>query len=43
MVWIGTQDFTLSRSNPLPLAVFDPPCAFRGAAIGAFEGAGMPT
>ena len=42
MVWIGTQEFAVSRSNPLPLAVFDPPCAFRGAAIGALEGAGMP-
>ena len=42
MVWIGTQDFAVSRSNPLPLAVFDPPCAFRGAAISALEGAGMP-
>ena len=42
MVWIGTQDFALNRSNPLPLAVFDPPCAFRGAAISALEGAGMP-
>jgi DNA-binding transcriptional LysR family regulator len=42
MVWIGAQDLTLSRSHPLPLAVFDPPCAFRGAAMDALEGAGMP-
>ncbi len=42
MVWIGTQDFMVSRSNPLPLAVFDPPCAFRGAAIDALEGVGLP-
>ncbi len=42
MVWIGTQDFTVNRSNPLPLAVFDPPCAFRGAAIDALEGVGLP-
>jgi DNA-binding transcriptional LysR family regulator len=42
MVWIGAQDFTLGRSHPLPLAVFDPPCAFRGAAMDALEGAAMP-
>jgi DNA-binding transcriptional LysR family regulator len=29
-------------SHPLPLAVFDPPCAFRGAAMDALESAGMP-
>lgn len=40
MVWIGAPDFTLS--HPLPLAVFDPPCAFRGAAMDALESAGMP-
>ncbi|QGM45228.1 LysR substrate-binding domain-containing protein [Methylocystis heyeri] len=40
MVWIGAQDFTLS--HPLPLAVFDPPCAFRGAAMDALEAAAMP-
>ena len=31
----------MNRSNPLPLAVFDPPCAFRGAAISALEAAGL--
>ncbi|PWB93238.1 LysR substrate-binding domain-containing protein [Methylosinus sporium] len=42
MVWIGAQDLSLSRFHPLPLAVFDPPCAFRGAAMDALERAGMP-
>lgn len=42
MVWIGAQDFAASRFQPLPLAIFDPPCAFRGAAIDALEAAGVP-
>jgi DNA-binding transcriptional LysR family regulator len=42
MVWIGSVRSAEQESEPLPLAVFEPPCLFRAAAIGALDGAGMP-
>jgi DNA-binding transcriptional LysR family regulator len=41
MVWIGSAR-SEQASEPLPLAVFEPPCLFRAAAIGALDKAGMP-
>jgi DNA-binding transcriptional LysR family regulator len=42
MVWIGSVRSTEQESEPLPLAVFEPPCLFRAAAIGALDKAGLP-
>ena len=39
MVWIGRNDFSLRKNEPLQLAAFDPPCFFRAAAIASLEGA----
>jgi DNA-binding transcriptional LysR family regulator len=39
MVWIGRNDFSLKKNEPLQLAAFDPPCFFRAAAIASLEGA----
>ena len=41
MVWIGRDDFGLSKNAPLQLAAFDPPCFFRAAAIASLERADM--
>jgi DNA-binding transcriptional LysR family regulator len=41
MVWIGRDDFGLTRNAPLQLAAFDPPCFFRAAAIASLERADM--
>jgi DNA-binding transcriptional LysR family regulator len=43
-VWIGAADGApISRpGEPLPLAVFDPPCFFRAAATEALDRAGLP-
>ncbi|MFT4001404.1 MAG: LysR substrate-binding domain-containing protein [Rhizobium sp.] len=36
MLWIGRPGFTIRENNkPLPLAFFEPPCAFRTAALEA--------
>jgi DNA-binding transcriptional LysR family regulator len=40
MVWLG--DPALSRRDVLPLAVLEPPCRFRDAALAALEAAGRP-
>ena len=41
MAWIGAG--TVGRdSAPVPLAVFDPPCLFRAAAVAALDKAGIP-
>ena len=44
--WIATAEFTphafLSRKQPLPLLVFDAPCAMRTAATSALDNAGIP-
>ena len=41
MIWIGPRDFVFDRAGPLPLAVFDPPCAFRSAATATLDQAGI--
>jgi DNA-binding transcriptional LysR family regulator len=41
MIWIGRRGFVFTRNDPLQLAVFDPPCAFRSAATAALDGAGI--
>jgi DNA-binding transcriptional LysR family regulator len=41
MIWIGPRNFTLGRTGPLSLAVFDPPCAFRSAATSSLDDAGI--
>jgi DNA-binding transcriptional LysR family regulator len=38
MVWLG--DPALAKLDPLPLAVLEPPCRFRDAALAALEAAG---
>ncbi|HUH85592.1 MAG TPA: LysR substrate-binding domain-containing protein [Stellaceae bacterium] len=43
MVWIGAVgDSGGNNGEPLPLAVFEPPCLFRAAAIAALDKAGIP-
>src|SRR5579871_596360 len=37
MVWIGRNDFSLKKNEPLQLAALDPPCFFRTAAIASLE------
>jgi DNA-binding transcriptional LysR family regulator len=41
MVWIGRNDFSLKKNEPLQLAAFDPPCFFRAAAIASLDRADM--
>lgn len=41
MLWIGRLGFECPQGAPLPLALFEPPCVFRAAAIDAL-GAGIP-
>lgn len=40
MVWIGSARSTEQETEPMPLAVFEPPCFFRSAAIGALDKTG---
>ncbi|MGK2908921.1 MAG: LysR substrate-binding domain-containing protein [Sphingobium sp.] len=40
MSWYGNAE--LARRNPVPLAVLEPPCRFREAAIRALDDAGIP-
>jgi DNA-binding transcriptional LysR family regulator len=40
MQWLGSADVALR--TPLPLAVLEPPCRFRDAALAALEAAGRP-
>jgi DNA-binding transcriptional LysR family regulator len=37
MVWAGTKDYIVKRSEEIPLALFDPPCVFRQPGIEALE------
>ena len=37
MVWIGRNNFSLKKNEPLQLAAFDPPCFFREAAIASLK------
>lgn len=39
MLWIARPDFGLPESKPLPLALFEPPCSFRVAALDALGSA----
>ena len=40
MLWLGSADFVLAESEPVPLVVFEPPCGFRDAAINSLNQAG---
>ncbi|PWC32742.1 LysR substrate-binding domain-containing protein [Azospirillum sp. TSO35-2] len=47
MLWIGAPQWRwrigeLSADRPLPLALFEPPCSFRTAALDALSAAGRP-
>ncbi|KQW54834.1 MULTISPECIES: LysR substrate-binding domain-containing protein [Ensifer] len=42
MVWLSASPDVLSVDEELPLAVLDPPCGFRSAAVDALEGSGRP-
>src|SRR5579872_2595203 len=42
MVWIGSARSREQETEPMPLAVFEPPCFFRSAAIGALDAANTP-
>lgn len=41
LVWIGAPGFEPTAGEPVRLAIFDAPCAFRAAAISALDGAGL--
>jgi DNA-binding transcriptional LysR family regulator len=41
MTWIGRPEFTRNNGESISLVVFDPPCAFRAAAIAALDRAGI--
>jgi len=41
MAWIGPHTFRREGHDMVSLAVFDPPCAFRAAAMAALENAGI--
>ena len=42
MVWIGGTGTAGQDGEPVPLAVFEPPCMFRAAAIATLDEAGIP-
>lgn len=42
MIWIGRSDADFDAAAALPLALFDPPCSYRQAALAALEDAGRP-
>jgi DNA-binding transcriptional LysR family regulator len=45
IVWIGaanSEEFAREEGEPLPLIVFEKPCAFREAGIAALDAAGLP-
>lgn len=44
MLWLGASDGLIAGSaqDDLPLALLDPPCGFRAAAIAALDAAGRP-
>src|SRR5262249_50317770 len=42
MAWIGGPASAWKREEPVPLVLFEPPCAFRQAAISALDAAGTP-
>lgn len=40
--WLAHPDFRWDPSTPLPLVLFEPPCAFRRMALEALDRAGLP-
>jgi DNA-binding transcriptional LysR family regulator len=42
MLWLGAADGLVAASPELPLALLDPPCGFRDAAIAALDAAQRP-
>jgi len=42
MAWIGGREPCWSAGEPVPLAVFEPPCVFRQPATAALDTAGIP-
>jgi DNA-binding transcriptional LysR family regulator len=42
MAWIGGSAFDWKNEEPVPLVLFEPPCAFRQAAVSALDAAGLP-
>jgi len=40
MLWLGPSAGLAAASDPLPIALLDPPCGFRNAALAALEVAG---
>ncbi len=40
MLWIGARGVACPAGRPVPLALFEPPCSFRTAALDALAGAG---
>jgi DNA-binding transcriptional LysR family regulator len=41
MAWIGTESYVRRTEDPVRLAVFDPPCLFRAAAVAALDSHGI--
>ncbi len=42
MLWLGNAAGLVAETGELPLALLDPPCGFRSAAIAALDAAGRP-
>lgn len=42
MLWLGAADCHVAAHSELPLALLDPPCGFRAAAIAALDAASRP-
>jgi len=42
MAWIGGRERSWAEGEPVPLAVFEPPCVFRQPATAALDAAGIP-
>jgi DNA-binding transcriptional LysR family regulator len=42
MAWIGGSEPLRPDAEPMPLALFEPPCLFRAAAIAALDKVGLP-
>ncbi len=42
MAWIGGRERSWAQGEPVPLAVFEPPCVFRQPATAALDASGIP-
>jgi DNA-binding transcriptional LysR family regulator len=42
MLWLGSEGGLAASQGELPLALLDPPCGFRDAALSALDAAGRP-